>query len=62
LSGHIRGLDVPAAEVELDHGYESLYRVFDLGHGEESFRVGHEAVRLLVAYIAALFEHVELTL
>jgi hypothetical protein len=39
----IRGFDVPATEVELDHGDKTLDRVIDVWHGKESVGMGHEA-------------------
>ena len=36
---------MPAAEVELDHGHESLHRVVNLGNGQEHLGMAHEAAR-----------------
>lgn len=40
---------MPAAKIELGHGYESLYRVFDFSQREERFWMGHETVQLLAS-------------
>lgn len=40
----LRRFDVPAAEVELCHGYESLDGVLNCGYGEQAFRMCHETV------------------
>jgi hypothetical protein len=45
VSGRIRRLDVPPAQVELGDGYEALDRVVDLGQRKEGLGVSHEAVR-----------------
>lgn len=43
----IRGFDMPAAEVELCHSYESLYGVFNFGYREQSLGMGHEAISVV---------------
>ena len=42
---------MPATEVELGYGYESLYGVVDLGDGEHSLRMCHEAVYAVSALV-----------
>jgi hypothetical protein len=42
---------VPATEVELGHGYESLYGVVDLGDGQHGLRMCHEAAYSVSALI-----------
>jgi hypothetical protein len=38
----IRRFDVPAAQVELGHSYESLHWVFNLGEGQHCLGMRHE--------------------
>lgn len=44
-----RWSDVPAAEVEFDDGDESFDRIFDIGYGQEQFRVAHETYETVVS-------------
>lgn len=41
---NIRWFDMPAAQVKLDDGNETLCWIFDFGHRKEGFRMCHEAV------------------
>jgi hypothetical protein len=38
----IRGFDVPAAQVELGHSYESLHWIFNMGEGQHCLGMRHE--------------------
>ena len=40
----VRWFDMPAAQVELDNRNETLYWIFDFGHGKKGFRMCHEAI------------------
>lgn len=42
-NGHVRGPDVPAAQVKLDDGYESLGGIVDGGNVQEHLGMTHEA-------------------
>ena len=39
----VRWFDMPAAQVKLDDGNETLCWIFDFGHRKKSFRMCHEA-------------------
>jgi len=43
LFSFLRWFDVPSGEVELGNSNESLQRIVNLGHWEESVRMSHEA-------------------
>jgi hypothetical protein len=54
----IRRFDVPAAQVKLGHGYKSLHGVFNLGDGEHSLGVCHEAISIVSALpLSAYMDH-----
>lgn len=39
---------MPATQIEFHHGHESLDRIINLRHWQQSFRMGHEAADILV--------------
>lgn len=57
----VRRFDVPAAQIEFCHGHKSLHGVFDLGDGEHSLGMSHEAAStvsiLLCSYTQADSTH-----
>lgn len=46
---HLRGSDVPAAQIEFNYRHESLNGIVDFRDRQEHFGVAHEAVRGLLA-------------
>lgn len=47
---HPRGFDVPPTKIEFHHRYKTLYRIVDIGHGQQRLRVCHEATKSPISY------------
>lgn len=41
---------MPPTKIEFHHRHETLYRVVDIGHGQQRFRVCHEASKQSYQY------------